>query len=160
MTMELSKAKQKADELIAQLKPYCKRIEVAGSIRREVSMVKDIELVAIPDKWKLEKYFLDNNGKEFRLDKNGSKYKRWVHSGLIYVDLFICREDNWGLIYLIRTGSAQYSKQMLAQWKKVSKGGYSKDGYLHTKEGEKIITPEEIDVFNKCKTPFVNPDAR
>lgn len=38
----------RAQHLRALLEPYCERIEIAGSLRRGISTVKDIELVAIP----------------------------------------------------------------------------------------------------------------
>ncbi len=37
-----------ASALVADLEPYCARIQVAGSIRRRKEMVGDIEIVAIP----------------------------------------------------------------------------------------------------------------
>lgn len=37
-----------AERLRAELEPFCERIAIAGSIRREKSVVGDIELVAIP----------------------------------------------------------------------------------------------------------------
>lgn len=44
----LAQARAVADLLVSYLAPACERIEIAGSIRREVPEVKDIELVAIP----------------------------------------------------------------------------------------------------------------
>lgn len=46
--MELAKARIIADEVIKRLPPYCKRIKVAGSVRRNKSEVNDIDLVLIP----------------------------------------------------------------------------------------------------------------
>src|SRR5512145_1569634 len=37
-----------AAKVVAQLAPYCERVEVAGSVRRRKDVVGDIELVAIP----------------------------------------------------------------------------------------------------------------
>jgi hypothetical protein len=37
-----------AAKLVAQLAPYCERIEIAGSVRRQKDIVGDIELVVIP----------------------------------------------------------------------------------------------------------------
>ena len=41
-------AKHAADLALAELAPYCERIEIAGSLRRHRPDVKDIELLAIP----------------------------------------------------------------------------------------------------------------
>lgn len=156
--MELKKAKSIAAELIKTLSPYCNRIEIAGSIRRNKPEVKDIELVVIPSKYHLEKYFIDNK-KLYSFNKNGGKYKQFVYQG-INIDLFISNVGNFGLIYLIRTGSAEFSQRMLARWKQVSKGGYSKDGYLHTAEGEALFTFAEEEVFQKCEMEIVHPEDR
>lgn len=46
--MELSKAKQIAEKIVAEMEPNCTKILIAGSIRRDVPRVKDIEIVCIP----------------------------------------------------------------------------------------------------------------
>lgn len=46
--MEHQKAKAIADRLLAQIGPYCERIEIAGSVRRGKPDVHDIEIVAVP----------------------------------------------------------------------------------------------------------------
>lgn len=156
-------AKAIADELIDVLQPYCKKIEVAGSVRRKKEEVKDIEICLVPDNANklfnmLGKYLLDLNPK-FSYIKNGTRYKQFVYRGC-QVDMFIAREDNWGLIYLMRTGSAEFSAKMLARWKKVTGGGYSKEGYLYNANNEIFYTPEEEDMFRLCKMEFVEPELR
>ena len=44
----LAEALRLAEDLADELAPYCDRIEVAGSIRRRVPLIGDLELVAIP----------------------------------------------------------------------------------------------------------------
>ena len=46
--MELSKAKEIAEKLVAEMSPNCEKILIAGSIRRGVPKVKDIEIVCCP----------------------------------------------------------------------------------------------------------------
>jgi len=164
--MELQKAQNLAGELIQFLLPFCKKAEVAGSTRRKKPSVHDIEIVAIPNsinnlKNKLGLHLLKAVGKAGTKPfiKAGDKYIQFEFKGE-QIDLFLAEEDNWGLIYLIRTGSAAYSAHILATWKKVTGGGYSENGYLHTADGKKIVTNEEIDVFNLCKMKFVEPELR
>jgi DNA polymerase/3'-5' exonuclease PolX len=76
------------------------------------------------------------------------------------IDMFIAKPDNWGIIFLVRTGSAAFSTHVLSAWKKVTGGGYSKDGYLYNKENEIVYTYEEEDVFKLCKMDFVEPENR
>lgn len=52
--MELERAQRVANEVIKRLSPYCKKIEVVGSIRRQKAQVRDIDIVLIPsDPWNL-----------------------------------------------------------------------------------------------------------
>lgn len=44
----ISTARNKAERLLSMLSPSCERIEIAGSIRRNKPLIRDIELVAIP----------------------------------------------------------------------------------------------------------------
>jgi DNA polymerase/3'-5' exonuclease PolX len=156
-------AKSIADELIDVLQPYCTKIEVAGSVRRKKEQVKDIEICLVPENANklfnvLGNYLLHINPK-FSYIKNGSRYKQFMYGGC-QVDMFIAKEDNWGLIYLMRTGSAEFSTKVLAAWKRVTGGGYSKDGYLYNANNEIVYTPEEEDMFKLCKMEFVEPELR
>ncbi len=47
--MELAVAQQLAAEVKDLLRPYCRRIEVAGGVRREKPYPHDVELVAVPE---------------------------------------------------------------------------------------------------------------
>ncbi|GAF93472.1 unnamed protein product, partial [marine sediment metagenome] len=51
--MIYEEAKQIADKYVELLRPMAKRIEIAGSIRREKPFVGDIEICMIPDPSKL-----------------------------------------------------------------------------------------------------------
>ncbi len=161
--MQYSEAKSIADELIEVLKPYCLKIEIAGSVRRRKPQVKDIEICLVPVSANkvfnvLGKFLLENN-KNFKYIKNGSRYKQFRYRDC-QVDLFIAKPDNWGIIFLVRTGSAAYSTRMLGAWKKITGGGYSKDGYLYDKDDKIVYTYEENDVFRLCKMDFVKPEDR
>lgn len=46
--MKYLEAKAKSEELVELMRPYCTRIMVAGSVRRERANPKDIELVIQP----------------------------------------------------------------------------------------------------------------
>ena len=161
--MKHGEAKIIADELIAVIEPYCIRIEIAGSVRRKKENVKDIEICLVPkNKNKLFNVlglFLLKNKKDFKYFKNGDRYKQFGFKG-INIDMFIGNEDNWGLLFAVRTGPAEFSTKILSTWKKVTGGGYSKDGYLHDKEDKIFHTPEETDVFNLCKMEWVEPEFR
>lgn len=156
-----------AVELTQLLHPCCKQIVIAGSIcRKKPDDIKDIEIVCIPDKWKLEEFFIrqkSSNPYTFNFTKNGSAYKQFTWKSQ-KVDLFICKPDNFGWIYLMRTGSAEFNAWYLSLYrkkhgitgdKKASDGGYLRDAF-----SKKIITPDETAVFDLIDRPFVEPENR
>ena len=52
-----------ADKLIKEIKPFCKRVKIAGSIRRHEKNPIDIDIVCIPkDKKKLENFLSSKGG--------------------------------------------------------------------------------------------------
>lgn len=161
--MNYAEAKTIVDELIAVMQPYCERIEIAGSTRRKKEKVHDIEICLIPkNKNKLFNVlgtFLLKHNKNFKYNKNGEKYKQFIYKEA-QIDMFIGKPDNWGLLFTIRTGSAVFSTKILSTWKRVSNGGYSKDGYLYNGKDEIVFTPEEEDVFRLCKMDWVEPVRR
>ena len=65
---------------------------------------------------------------------------------------------NWGLIYAIRTGSADYSHRVLAcGW--VRNGYKSADGML-SRDGVAVPVREERDLFRLAGVPWVDPEER
>ena len=155
--MKIDEAKKIADKYVEILKPYCLRIEIAGSIRREKPEVKDIEIVAIPGN--LEGFAREVNKLQKVKGEPTGKYTQRILPEGIRLDLFIANEKNWGLIFAIRTGSVDFSHKTLAcGW--VKKGYHSKDGKLIDKQGREIVLREERDLFDLIGIPFVKPELR
>jgi DNA polymerase/3'-5' exonuclease PolX len=152
------------------LEPHCHRIEIAGSIRRCKPDVKDIEIVAIPRPYDTGLFAsgiapVVNQWKKVK-GELPCKYTQRVlpacWNGItksIKLDLFFAEPGNWGLIYAMRTGSADYSHKVLAcEW--VQKGYHSKGGFLHTASGKPIAVPEEQDLFERIGVPYIQPELR
>jgi len=157
--MEYNEAKTIADELLSEISMYFHRIEIAGSIRRQRSEVKDVELVGIRDLKSLItlKFTLDKHPKiKGRVD---GKYMQFRYKDVINVDLFFAEKDNWGNIFAIRTGSAEYSHKVLARgW--VEAGYRSAEGYLRNSQGGKIPLYEEKDLFDLIGIDWIPPEKR
>ncbi len=145
-----------------QLAPHCDRIEIAGSIRRKKPEVKDIEIVAIPKPYDTGLFAsgiapVVNQWPKVKGELPCKYTQRLLPEG-IKLDLFFAEPGNWGLIYAIRTGSADYSHKVLASgW--VKKGYKSIGGWLH-KNGKPRAVPEEQDLFKLIGIPFAQPWER
>lgn len=156
--MQLQEAKTIAQKYLELLKPLCCRCEIAGSIRREKPEVKDIEIVCIPRMVTILEFIeLVNSWYKIKGEPTGKYTRRSLPEG-IHLDLFIANENNWGMIFFIRTGSAEYSKSMADRWVKM--GYHSKDGILFDSEGNKFYMKEEVDVYNFLQLMFVPPKYR
>jgi DNA polymerase/3'-5' exonuclease PolX len=177
-----------AEAIVRALTPFVERIEIAGSIRRRRRLCSDIEIVCVP---KIEQRRVDDDlfGKTEpvnlldvhvsdehlftrRLDRNrrtafGERYKRLAirWQGMpIALDLFSVLEPatSWGVIFLIRTGSSDFSRAMVT---KRRMGGRLPDDLRVEngaiwRDGERLNIPEERDWFNLCGTRFVEPERR
>lgn len=76
----------------------------------------------------------------------------------ITLDLFFANKENWGLIYALRTGSADYSHKVLATgWVKL---GYNSEGGQLSINGKEINIPEEKDLFKLIGIPYIEPELR
>lgn len=156
--MKWQEAQSIADKYVELLKPYCNRIAIAGSIRRERLVVHDIEIVCIRN---ISKLFGFANEVDRLLRIKGRAFGKYTQRALpegINLDLFMCTKENWGLIYAIRTGSARYSHKVLANgWVKC--GFKSVDGMLR-KEGNAVPVYEEEDLFKLIGIDYIEPTKR
>jgi DNA polymerase/3'-5' exonuclease PolX len=157
--MELNQAKLIADKYVAALAPLCERIEIAGSIRRRKPQVNDIEIVCIPRGRDMYGFVTEVNKLEKAKGEPTGKYtQRYLPEG-IKLDLFMANKDNWGMILAIRTGSADFSHQVLAVgWTR--RGYKSKDGVLIAQDGNRRYIREEEDLFDLIGVSFVDPIRR
>lgn len=179
-------------ELLAILSPFCERIELAGSIRRGRADVGDVELVCLP---RFEPAPTDLFGDPIghganlldrecdRLVKEGVFTKRldrlkrprwgsgtkWATFRGVALDLYpVIAPAQWGVAFLIRTGSAAFAKRLVTA---TQHGGWMPDGRWIASgalwrwkvpgvEGEIIPTPEEPDVFAEMGLAYVPPERR
>jgi DNA polymerase/3'-5' exonuclease PolX len=151
-----------AEAAKALLAPHCHRIEIAGSIRRRKAEVKDIEIVAIPKPYDTGLFAsgiatVVNQWEKVKGELPCRYTQRILPEG-IKLDLFFAYPHNWGLIYAIRTGSADFSHYVLAAgW--VKHGYHSMDGKL-VKGKHFINVPEEHDLFRIAGVPYIAPELR
>lgn len=158
--MTLSEAKKKADEIISALFPYCKRVEIAGSIRREKPEVGDIEIVLIPDTSKPYQYReAINKYSKIKGDPLGKYTQRWHPSG-VKIDFFICIPETWACNFFIRTGSAEFVHNIMKSCR--NKKIQFIDARLFYSDTLTLVhnINEEIDVFKALGMEWVEPRER
>lgn len=185
----LADAKAIAQSLLEELQPGCRRIEVAGSIRRESADVGDIEIVAIPQRWAetvpdgmfaervVEHDALAEEVERLRADgvlevvtdkpAMGERYQKLRHvaSGL-QLDLFcVLPPATWGVIFLIRTGPDTFSRWVVTEARR--RHFHVVDGMLHRGSlgcgaipCDVVETPEEGDVLRALGIAYRPPHLR
>lgn len=176
--MKLQDALGVAQDYLELFKPFCERIEIAGSIRRKKAEVKDIELVAVPklieikdlfgnvqeSRNEMEAVFADLKAAGRKFVKDGKRYKQiFSPDDFIKIDLFmVLPPAEWGVTYVLRTGPADFSKKLVTQR---SKGGLLPDGYWvadgHvTSKAGVVPMSEETDYFKLLGIDFISPELR
>lgn len=145
--MQLHYAHKIANELVAHLAPHCIRIQVAGSIRRQVAEVNDIELVLEPKRESETDLFgnvtkqvrdrafvmaCDAIGEKVRGQASDGRYVRYMVNGTtLEVDIFIPQPHDYYRILAIRTGSSLFAHKQIA-------AGWLKKGWCGTTDGLRL----------------------
>ncbi len=188
--MKHSDALSIAKHLITRLAPYCQRIEIAGSVRRQKPEVKDIELVAEPLLTPVVDMFgptgvLHNPFTNYSWDalgqiiKNGDRYKQIDLPTGIKLDLFIVLPPAfWSTIYTLRTGSPEFSHWLVTRRNmggalpsdcrvedgRVLRGGEQHYDVVSDKHywtgGDLVDIHEEADFLAFCGLPWIDPCNR
>lgn len=170
--MKLEDVEPFARMLLKQFKPFCERIEIAGSIRRKCKNVGDIELVCIPRRVQTGLFAEDvqidpgfvaavNKFPAVKGSPEGKYTQRsiMVNGDTVALDLFMTSKEIWGSIFAIRTGSADFSHYVLAKaWQK--KGWKSEEGVLINEAGERKTFKEESELFDFLGIRWVDPTER
>jgi len=172
----LSQAQALAEDFLTAIRPLCERAEVAGSVRRGKAEVGDVEIVVQPRVARVQVGLFEDMTEERdlletdflweawgKVLKDGPRFKQIFTPHGVALDVFIVRPPaQFGLIYLIRTGPADFSKWMVTPR---SRGGALPPG-LVVRNGaiwrglELIPTPTEADVFRVLGLEPIPPAER
>lgn len=163
-----------AEALKKELAPHCVRIEIAGSIRRMKSQVKDIEIVCIPKPFESEGTMFQSGLAEvlhkYELSKGLLEYGKTRYTqrilpvcgplGLV-ADIFICNESNWGLTMVYRTGSTEFNMKWLKLAKSLHYHMENNQMFIVGRKNRSAIAiPEEMDLFTRLGMKFISPIER
>lgn len=171
--ISLAKAKEIAFQAIEILEPFCERISIAGSVRRNKPFVGDYEIVCVPlvekteqtalfgsQQYRYVQGFVDAvrsiDGKIVLGNPADGRYVK-IQNDLISCDLFIVTKETWGNQLFIRTGPADWNKMCIALLKK---RGYFMDGGKMYKDGKFYPVYEESEMFELLGSRHVKPEER
>lgn len=137
----LAIARQAAIEVCLKLQPYCSKIHIAGSIRRRMPEVKDIEVVCLPKSETVNDMFgipftrkradgFVNTIKQLGTVTKGTPEGKYMQITLLCgmpLDLFFPEEYDYFRQLAIRTGPAEYAAKVIAAgWKQIGWCGSDK----------------------------------
>ncbi len=150
--MELQKAEEIAKEFINKIQDECIKVEVLGSIRRRKPQVKDIDLLIIPKNI----LFLSSPTFTIPISKRGEKLIRASYEG-IQIDIYLANQDNWEVLKLIRTGSAEHNRNLCLL--------AIKNGWKLKANGEGLITDKgtiktERGILEALLGKYIEPEDR
>ncbi|MDD2763450.1 MAG: hypothetical protein PHE83_05690 [Opitutaceae bacterium] len=166
--MNLAAAQALAERIAAELRGFCRRLEIAGSIRRRRPEIGDIDLVCVPRGITGREAILERCGQQSRLIKEGAQYVVFSLPSGFQLDLWFAREDqetlidttptNFGMLLLARTGSAAHNIYLAQTAKGRGLHFHPHLGILH---GDQVIASEtEEAIFSALGLSFIPPEAR
>jgi len=167
MSLSLSQADKLAAKIVAELKPFCERIEIAGSIRRRRPLVNDVDIVVLPLAGQvnalrervLRKTDPISDGKEIILTclANGVQLDLWI-AQRPYKDLLTQTPTNFGVLFLTRTGSKEHNIFLCQRAESL---GRRLNPHYGVYEHRRLLASEtEEEIFAALKLEFVPPERR
>lgn len=162
-------ARSQALDILERLSPYVARAEIAGSLRRGEELVKDIEIVALPNKiadglWGVERPATQEIQELAptlgQVRKMGDRFIQLdPGEGRPTLDLFLVTPPaEWGTILAIRTGPADFSRRAVTRIK--HRGWTVTNGQVLQENGEPYPTPKESDFFRAAQMDHLPPSER
>jgi DNA polymerase/3'-5' exonuclease PolX len=181
---DLAFAQGVAEEFAQLLAPMCKRIQIAGSIRRQKPLVGDIEILFVPQIARqrnphdmfsdLEIDLADSKIsallKDGRIEKrqniNGqftwgpkNKLATDKRSG-IPIDFFATTEENWWVSLVIRTGSKETNLTLTNGAIKLGRNLTAYGCGVRYSDNSIGAAHSEQAVFEMCGVPYKEPQDR
>lgn len=163
--MNLEMASSIAGLIVEKLKPYCEKIEIAGSIRRKKGWVHDIDIVAVPSNQGHFAYALQQIGK---IKMGGHKLIRCEMPEGLSIDVYVATPETWATLLLIWTGSKKHNimlcKEASRQGKKLHADGSGLFS-LHaegceTMRERRIAGDTEESIFQALGMRYKKPEER
>jgi DNA polymerase (family 10) len=176
--MKLNLANHYAKKFVDWLMPYCERIEIAGSIRRERLIVNDVDLVVIPKRQAVMDlagasgqtlnllheflaHYVEHSaimigtrpawlaGKD---NPDGQNFL--IQTPKCQLDIFCATEETWGTLMLCRTGSKEHNIWIATR---------AKELHLHWNPYKGLSghrRASEAEIYTALGVPWIEPRDR
>jgi len=163
--MELTKARAIAEEIKDLLAPVCKKVEIAGSIRRQKPFVRDIDVVLIPTNqgqllYRLQQLGQIKSGKAKLIRVEPCKYG-------IPLDIYVATPETWATLLLIRTGSARHNIRLCSLARDKGMKLHADGSGLFRIEAQgcegveaRLAGETEESIFQALEIPYKEPQER
>jgi DNA polymerase/3'-5' exonuclease PolX len=173
----LSDATDIAEEFVSRLGTACERVQIAGSIRRRVLAVRDIDLVVLPRQAATKTLFGATGSQDLlavRLaeledrrmvdfQSNGPRYKRISYSASddpIPIDIYLATPESWWTTVLIRTGSRLHNIAMAGRAVERHLVLKSDGSGIFSAGGLPLTVRSEEEAFQILGVPYKLPEER
>jgi DNA polymerase (family 10) len=151
---------------MAELAPFCTRMEIAGSIRRRKDSIGDIDLVVIPSDVRGLRRRATERATElcagehvFRIETQAGVQVDIYFAHLGKPDLFRPMPSNWGTVLLCRTGSREHNIKLCNQAAKLGLKWDPSYG-LFNEFGDCVAADTEEAIFAALQMDYVRPEDR
>jgi len=163
VNMSLEEATKIAEEVVFDLKPFCKRIEATGTVRRkDQETTHDIDIVLIRDESKFETFAKIIDLLEYVKGKPDGKWCcRRLESGVM-LDIRMCTEADWGWRLVQHTGPTDFYLWARAELDRIREQVDERDSsgkWLTGGETNRDYATEE-EVFEALGMEYVTPENR
>lgn len=159
VNMSLEEATKIAEEVVFDLKPFCKRIEATGTVRRkDQETTHDIDIVLIRDESKFETFAKIIDSLEYVKGKPDGKWCcRRMDSGVM-LDIRMCTEADWGWRLIQHTGPTDFYLWARAELEGNEKN-FSTEEEVFKALGMDYITPEDRHKIEVDMSKIENKDV-
>jgi len=141
--------------ILKELKPLCKKIQIAGSIRRGKLNPVDVDIVLIPkDKEKIKR-FLSNKGKFIEGGEKEMTFK--IES--VKVELYFTNEKEWGAMLMAFSGKrgSNIGLRIIARTKGLK---LTRQGLFERRTGKIVAGRTEHEIYKALNRPYKEPWER
>ena len=159
MSIPFEEARSLAERVVDVISPLARRVEVAGSLRRNRDLVHDVDIVVIPIPMAFPNVIANELIRELgaKIIRSGPKILTVTFDGK-QVDLYSASDQDWGINLLRWTGSKEHNVKLCNR--ALSMGMRLAVSRGLEKDGKVIAARTEEEIFAALKMPYIPPEER